>query len=388
VGTGYYDEDYAYNISTGNLASKTGMGTYDYNDAAHKHAVTHLNSVQKYWYDCNGNMTTRVAGGTYNLTYDAENRMVGVSGTTSQSFIYDPVGHQAGVWTYTSGQGWVQRGASISVTFADGDQLGARATANGEVKVYKNGSLLGTRDVSAWPYYDDGGYIGVWLLNAGDAVMDDFGGGTYTQAMNNGISVASAPWEQPILAAYGSDQTGKTKALYKTIAASTIITTTFTYDGDGNRVKSIVNGETTIYLGSYLEWTGSTSTMKKYYYAGTTRVAMRTGVMTDTTGINWLFGDHLGSQSITTDENGNKYNPPVEVRYKAWGEERYTSGDTPTSFGYTGQRSEMESLGLYFYGSRWYDPALGRWAQPDSIIPGSYNPLAFDRYQYLRHEVG
>ncbi len=31
------------------------------------------------------------------------------------------------------------------------------------------------------------------------------------------------------------------------------------------------------YIGNYLEWTGATNTMKKYYYAGATRVAMREG---------------------------------------------------------------------------------------------------------------
>jgi len=29
-----------------------------------------------------------------------------------------------------------------------------------------------------------------------------------------------------------------------------------------------------------------------------------------------------------------------KLRYKAWGEDRYTSGTTPTSFRYTGQRNE------------------------------------------------
>jgi len=39
-------------------------------------------------------------------------------------------------------------------------------------------------------------------------------------------------------------------------------------DGDGNRVKSVLNGVTTGYVGAHFEWTGSTSTMVKYYYAG------------------------------------------------------------------------------------------------------------------------
>ncbi len=75
-------------------------------------------------------------------------------------------------------------------------------------------------------------------------------------------------------------------------AVSGAATATFVYDGDGNRVKGTVGGVTTTYLGNYFEWTGSTSTMIKYYYAGSTRVAMRQGST-----LYWLLGDHLGSTS-------------------------------------------------------------------------------------------
>jgi hypothetical protein len=37
---------------------------------------------------------------------------------------------------------------------------------------------------------------------------------------------------------------------------------------------------------------------------------------------------------------------------------------------------------LYWYNSRWYDPALGRFVQPDSIIPSQTDPLSWDRYCY------
>ena len=47
-----------------------------------------------------------------------------------------------------------------------------------------------------------------------------------------------------------------------------------------------------------------------------------------------------------------------ELRYTAYGEERSASGDTPTDYRYTGQRSQMETIGLYFYRARWYDPYL------------------------------
>jgi len=54
---------------------------------------------------------------------------------------------------------------------------------------------------------------------------------------------------------------------------------------------------------------------------------------------------------------------------------------------YTGQYSDsytdgLASQGVYWIGSRLYDPVLGRFLQPDPLIPEAYNPLAFDRYRY------
>ncbi|HOU12682.1 MAG TPA: hypothetical protein PKZ84_06165 [Anaerolineae bacterium] len=52
-----------------------------------------------------------------------------------------------------------------------------------------------------------------------------------------------------------------------TVKQGTTTIATFVYDGDGNRVKSVLNGVTTYYVGNTFEWTGSTSTMVKYDYA-------------------------------------------------------------------------------------------------------------------------
>jgi PKD repeat protein len=92
--------------------------------------------------------------------------------------MYDPLANAVQVWTYHPSQGWVQSGANIAATFAAGDRFGAKARADGSVEVYKNGTLLGTRSVTAWPFYASGGYVGLWLVNAPAARLDDFGGGT------------------------------------------------------------------------------------------------------------------------------------------------------------------------------------------------------------------
>jgi RHS repeat-associated protein len=59
------------------------------------------------------------------------------------------------------------------------------------------------------------------------------------------------------------------------------------------------------------------------------------------------------------------------------------SGSLP-NFKYIGQRADSLS-GLYYYNARYYDPATGRFIQPDSIVPQPYNPSAWDRYAYVNN---
>ena len=121
---------------------------------------------------------------------------------------------------------------------------------------------------------------------------------------------------------------------------------------------------------------------RSYYFVGTQRIAMR--VSGDPTpannGVFYLLGDHLGSSNVIVDSTGNLVS---ELRYKAWGETRYSSGTTPTDYRYTGQREEA-GIGLYYYRARWYDPALGRFAQADTITAG-LGPSAWDRYAYAHN---
>lgn len=52
-----------------------------------------------------------------------------------------------------------------------------------------------------------------------------------------------------------------------------------------------------------------------------------------------------------------------------------------TTFCYTGQRRDS-GMELYWYRSRWYDPEIGRFIQPDTIVPEPSNPQALNRYAY------
>jgi RHS repeat-associated protein len=65
-----------------------------------------------------------------------------------------------------------------------------------------------------------------------------------------------------------------------------------------------------------------------------------------------------------------------------WGKQRYAQNITPTGYRYTAQRFD-DKLGLYDYQARYYDPHIGRFISADTIIPGSANPQAFNRYAYV-----
>jgi RHS repeat-associated protein len=129
---------------------------------------------------------------------------------------------------------------------------------------------------------------------------------------------------------------------------------------------------TSYYVGDYYEV--SAGVVKKYYTAGGQRIAMRSGGT-----LSWLLNDHLGGTAHTISgvtETG-------EVRYRAFGVTRFSSGVTPTTYRFTGQREEA-ALGLYYYNARWYDPALGHFLSPDSIVPEAGNALDYHRYAYVR----
>ena len=150
----------------------------------------------------------------------------------------------------------------------------------------------------------------------------------------------------------------------------------FVYDGDGQRIKATLSGVTTAYLGNYYEW--SNSAYKKYYYAGTQRIAVN-----DNGTLYWLLGDHLGSTSITANSGGGWY---AEQRYKPWGEKRYPAGAStlPTRHRFTGQIEDVE-IGLYFYGARMYSSALGRFISADTIVPNPSGPQSLNRFSYTRN---
>jgi len=114
---------------------------------------------------------------------------------------------------------------------------------------------------------------------------------------------------------------------------------------------------------------------QSYYYVGANRVATRT----EEGEYIWIYGDHLGSTSVTADRDGNELS---RRKYTAWGVTRSGTGAQATDYGYTGQ---MQVDDIYYYNARWYDPAIGRFMQADTIVPPHQGTQGFDRYAYVNN---
>lgn len=67
---------------------------------------------------------------------------------------------------------------NISVPWADGDQAGLRVRSDNRAEVYRNGVRVAEVSLGTFPFANTGGRIGFGFARAGDAVVDDFGGGT------------------------------------------------------------------------------------------------------------------------------------------------------------------------------------------------------------------
>ncbi len=107
--------------------------------------------------------------------------------------------------------------------------------------------------------------------------------------------------------------------------------------------------------------------------------------------VYFYLEDHLGSVDVILDEDGN-----ITKRqdYLPFGKERLTAPEASThqeDYGFTGKELDEET-DLMYYGARYYDPNIGRFASLDPLVLGesskafSYalaNPQELNGYTYV-----
>jgi hypothetical protein len=104
-----------------------------------------------------------------------------VQGTTwtagAIQVVYSAAQAQVVVNTYAPGTGWSRSAGPWKATLMPGDQLGARATADGMLRVFRNGQKVGEVSLASWPFASKGGRVGMLLNRANTSRMTSFGGG-------------------------------------------------------------------------------------------------------------------------------------------------------------------------------------------------------------------
>jgi RHS repeat-associated protein len=167
---------------------------------------------------------------------------------------------------------------------------------------------------------------------------------------------------------------------------------TYTYDGDGNRVRKsngnlAANGTLYWYMtpGVVAETDLAGITKSEYIFFDGERVARRDGA-TGTGGVFYYFSDHLKTASVITDSAGMI---KAESDYYPWGGELQFVNNDSNDYKFTGKKRDSETQ-LDYFGARYYSNGLGRWVSADwsaTPIPVPYadfgDPQTLNLYQFV-----
>jgi len=172
--------------------------------------------------------------------------------------------------------------------------------------------------------------------------------------------------------------------------------TSFVYDAGGGRIRRARGDDATYYIGPVEIETdsGDVTETHSIYSLGGGVTAVRTVTSPGDDGeFTFTFGDHLGSSSTVWQAGDPGDTDPGVTsfqRYYPYGEPRDAyNPNLPTDHTFTGQISDGllddGGTGLMYYGARYYDPRVGRFAAADTIIPDPGNPQDLNRYAYVHN---
>lgn len=157
-------------------------------------------------------------------------------------------------------------------------------------------------------------------------------------------------------------------------------TTTFVYNGDGDRVKQTKGGVDTTYVVHsvpkneqvLMETTGTTTT---YHVYGQDLL-----YSIDASGPHYLHKDSLGSTVAVTDSTG-----AVEQTYDydIFGAIRSAGSASGNRYTFTGQENDASEL--VYLRARYYDPATGRFIARDAFPVDAKDTQTVHRYVYVKN---
>ncbi|MFC1703550.1 SpvB/TcaC N-terminal domain-containing protein [Candidatus Omnitrophota bacterium] len=409
----YGSKAYAYD-EIGNMILKDGV-TYSYGEGdVGPHAITSGSDGSVFEYDDNGNMISWQTsnGRVYTYDFDAENRLkeVRLNNVTRATFEYDGDGGRTKKTKYTYQGGG--RGCFLArtpIAMADGStkpieeiKVGDEVVSYDEktkelvtdtVKetfVHEAGNYLIINDylrvTPNHPVYSNGRWVEIGALALGDTLQDNQGKGVeivsiqkraenarvynfevnpYHTYFAGGILAHNKEYyQQEEQQHYGRRFFNNQPLRYVFEFLSSLL--------DPPIVEAATVIETpTIYVGSLYEKTNNTPT--KHIFLGSQRITSITNG-----NLCYFHTNHQGSTDVITDDIGEE---AVHYEYAPYGEIVVKEGSDITKYKFTGKPLDDET-GLYYYGARYYNPLIGRFLTPDTIVQEPRNPQTLNRYSY------
>ena len=114
--------------------------------------------------------------------------------------------------------------------------------------------------------------------------------------------------------------------------------------------------------------------------SSTVYVTTNSGIAT----VHYYISDHLGSSSLVVNSNGAV---EEEEMFYPYGGERWTSGNDPNHYKFTGKERDSET-GLDYSGARYYGSSLARFITPDAKLMSVrhlMDPQKWNRYAYVHN---
>lgn len=327
----------------------TGSGTYTYG-SSHPHAVTAANG-KTYQYDANGNMTNR-NGQT--LVYDEENRLIQVTNSAVDVlFGYDYDG--ARLWKYN-------KSTDKYTCFIDSYYEYRENDTAGLCYVFANG-----RRIAAFRPTSD-------IYNLAEAPLAWDGRLLASAQRMSNHAYAGLMW------AFNPKRVQTvTMALVALLTLALFLVGHFWMP---TRIR-MERREYRFYIQPL--WQRAISLLLIPAFLLTTVPAQAAFVPGEV--FYYYHSDQIGSSNVITDRSGNVIQ---QHEYKAYGGDRYTLNNAAghpeynSTYLFTSQAFD-DDTGLYFYGSRYYDPEIGKFTQCDTLVPSTTDPQTLNRYAYCNN---
>jgi len=396
--TNAYAVPYAYD-SAGNLTQFEANPVHGGYDTFPRHAVKKLGGSVRYTYDANGNMTTRynpATGSTQTLTWDAENHLSGVVAPgLTESYRYDESGQRvqktSNGGSLTLIDGLYEVGHDV-VWVEDSTPTGAVLTGD-EAWQWTNSSPAPVTGNVAHASTINAGTHQHYFYNASQTLTVGENDSLYTYVYldpNNPPSQVMLQWHAASTGwahraywgtsqvPWGVENTASRRYMGSLPATGGWVRLEVPASLVGLGGQTINGMAFTLYGGrAWWDRAGKVLSTREYFFngaQGAPHIATRQG-----NALYYLHSDHLGSIRFATEANGDRYGDLLD--YTPYGYDNYSS-ELPTDYNFTGQKKD--GTGLLYYGARYYDPQIGTFISPDTLVPDSTHVFDYNRYMYAR----